>query len=62
MATAVEYLMKLLGKYEDIYNLRQPRKVTVLKPSKQVERSISDITAEIGDNKTKIDGLGRAKN
>ena len=57
MATAVEYLMKLLGKYEDIYNLKAAEESYGLKPSKQVERSISDITAEIGDNKTKIDGL-----
>jgi hypothetical protein len=57
MPTAVEYLMKLLDKYEDIFNLKAAEEEYGLKPSKQAERSISDITAEISDNKAKIEGL-----
>jgi predicted nucleic acid-binding Zn-ribbon protein len=57
MATAVEYLMKLLDMYEDIYNLKIAEENYGIKPSKQAERSVSDITAEIGDNRAKIEGL-----
>lgn len=57
MATAVDYLMKLLGKYEDVYNVKTAEEHYGIKPLKTVERSISDITAEIGDNNAKIDGL-----
>jgi len=61
MATAVEYLMKLLGKYEDIFNLKAAEDAFGLKPSKQAERSVSDITAEIGDNSGKIEGLEKRR-
>lgn len=61
MITAVEYLMKLLGKYEDIYNLRAAEDSYGLKPTKQVERSITDITAEISDNNAKIEGLEKRR-
>lgn len=57
MATAVEYLMKLLDKYEDIYNLKTAEDSYGLKPSKQTERSVTDITAEISENKDKIAGM-----
>jgi uncharacterized protein YhaN len=57
MPTAVEYLMKLLGKYEDIYNLKVAEEQYGVKPTKAAERSISVISAEIGDNLAKIEGL-----
>jgi uncharacterized protein YydD (DUF2326 family) len=57
MATAVEYLMKLLDKYEDIFNLKTAEDEYGFKPSKQAARSVSDITSEIGENKAKIVGL-----
>jgi predicted nucleic acid-binding Zn-ribbon protein len=61
MATAVEYLMKLLGMYEDIYNLKAAEENYGIKPSKQAERSVTDITAEISDNKAKIEGLEKRR-
>ena len=61
MATAVEYLMKLLDMYEDIYNLKAAEENYGIKPSKQAERSVSDITSEIGDNKAKIEGLEKRR-
>jgi len=57
MATAVEYLMKLLDKYEDIFNLKTAEDEYGFKPSKQAARSVRDITSEIGENKAKIAGL-----
>ena len=47
MATSVEYLMKLLGRYEDIRNLKTAEESYDIKPSKQLERSVSDISMEI---------------
>jgi len=61
MAMAVEYLMKLLDMYEDIYNLKAAEENYGIKSSKQAERSVSDITAEIGDNKVKIEGLKKRR-
>jgi len=57
MATAVDYLMKLLGKYEDVCNLKTAEEQYGIKPLKSAERNISDITADIGENLAKIEGL-----
>lgn len=61
MATAVEYLMKLLDKFEAIQNLKTAEESYGIKPSKQAERSISDITADIGENKDKIESLEKRR-
>lgn len=61
MVTAVEYLMKLLDRYEDIFNLKAAEDEYGIKPTKQAERSVADITAEIGDNKEKIEGLEKRR-
>ena len=50
MATAVDYLMKLLGRYEDVYNLKTAEEQFGLKPLKSAERSISDISPALVAN------------
>jgi predicted nucleic acid-binding Zn-ribbon protein len=57
MNTAVEYLMKLFGKFDDIQNLKTAEENYGIKPSSKTERSVSDITAEIAANDANIDGL-----
>ncbi|MBS3985645.1 MAG: DUF2326 domain-containing protein [Selenomonadales bacterium] len=57
MATAVEYLMKLLDRFEDIQNLKTAEDSYGIKLSKQAERSVSDITAKISENLEKIESL-----
>lgn len=61
MATAVEYLMKLLDRYEGIQNLKTAEDSYGIKPSKQAERSVSDITSAISENNEKIAGLEKRK-
>ncbi len=61
LATAVEYLMKLLDKFEAIQDLKTAEESYGIKPSKQAERSISDITADIGENKDKIESLEKRR-
>jgi uncharacterized protein YydD (DUF2326 family) len=61
MATAVDYLMKLLDQYDDVYNLNAAEDQYGLKPLKSAERSISDVTADIGENIAKIDGLEKRR-
>ena len=61
MATAVEYLLKLLDKFQDIQKLKTAEESYGIKPSKQIERSVSDITAKIGENKEKITALEKRR-
>lgn len=61
MATAVEYLMKLLGRFEDVQNLKTAEESYGIKPSKQVERSVSDISAEMVTNTEKIESLEKRR-
>jgi hypothetical protein len=61
MAASVEYLLKLLNKFQDIQKLKLAEESYGIKPSKQVERSISDITAKIGENKEKITALEKRR-
>jgi len=61
MATAVEYLMKLLGRFEDIQNLKTAEENYGIKPSKQTERSVSDISVDIATNNEKIEGLEKRR-
>ena len=61
MAMAVEYLMKLLGRFEDVQNLKTAEESYGIKPSKQTERSVSDISAELATNSEKIDGLEKRR-
>ena len=61
MATSVEYLLKLLNKFQDIQKLKIAEESYGIKPSKQIERSVSDITAKIGENKEKIIALEKRR-
>lgn len=61
MATSVEYLLKLLNKFQDIQKLKIAEESYGIKPSKQIERSVSDITAKIGENKEKITALEKRR-
>jgi len=57
MVLAVEYLMKLLNKYECIENLKLAEEEYGIKPSKQAERSVTDILAEISENNESISSM-----
>ena len=61
MATAVERLMRLLDRFEDIQNLKTAEENYGIKPSKQAERSVTDITADIATNNEKIEGLEKRR-
>jgi len=57
MVTSVEYLMKILDKFEDIQNLKTAEETHGIKSSKQTERSVTDISADIAENRDKIERL-----
>jgi predicted nucleic acid-binding Zn-ribbon protein len=61
MSTAVEYLMKLLDRFEDIQNLKTAEENYGIKPSSKAERSITDISGDIAINNEKIEGLVRRR-
>lgn len=61
MATAVDNLMKLLGDYEPLHNLKTAEENYGVKPGKQNERLISDISAAIADNNSEIEGLEKRR-
>jgi hypothetical protein len=61
MSAAVECLMKLLDRFEDIQNLKAAEDSYGIKPLKQAERSVSDISADIATNDEKKEGLKRRR-
>ncbi len=61
MSTSVDYLMKLLDKYDDINNLKVAEENCGIKPSKQLDRSVTDISADMANNSEIISSLEKRR-
>jgi predicted nucleic acid-binding Zn-ribbon protein len=54
---SIDNLLKMLGKYEAIHALKEAEAEHKHTPSKTPDRSVSDLSSKIGENKEKIEGL-----